>query len=604
MKKYILAGILFLCCFTMVYSQISTGEKPYSWHNIASEVKTALPEFTLPGLDIEALQQEDKQRQEAASPSRFGVANEVNLTLQNAGTWKQMPDGGRLWTLKITSPDAKSLNLNYDKFWLPEGGKFYIYSADKKQSLGAYTSLNNKGDRDDIKGFATELVYSNEIILEYYEPAGVSGGIISIDNVVSGYRSINEVIAVCANISNDEWENQKNSLAIMVTGNVINGVGVLVNNTQNNNDPYVMAITPENISSTGTILYWGTSGLNYSGAKTTVGLQILIEKEIDFRVEPDKFYLLKLNGTPFGNTDGFSPYYLGWDYTDNIVATYTNMHPLTSYWRITALPDDQPQTNDYAWLFNSQYNTIAREEERGSPLFDDYHNLIGLFNSEGTNMSNKGTNNLLIYAKFKYLWNLNTGRSDGKKLKDFLDPYNISNGSWGGIGEGCTTLRIINQTFSTSRTITGCHIEMQNVTINNNATVLVNGQDIILKPDFIASAGTTVVFKANNNSTRNAFADTESSDIKNATGILESPERSFGAVNLYPNPTTGHINLDIPSDMKVSAIEVHDMTGRTVLKNSYSNNPIEIDLSGNAAGMYILRIYYDGGLHDQKIMIK
>ena len=40
-------------------------------------------------------------------------------------------------------------------------------SSNKKYSIGAFTSKNNKGKKENLRGFATGLIYSDKIVLEY-----------------------------------------------------------------------------------------------------------------------------------------------------------------------------------------------------------------------------------------------------------------------------------------------------------------------------------------------------------------------------------------------------------------------------------------------------
>ena len=177
-----------------IKAQISTEELPYSWKKgIDRTTKQSIPKITLPLLDMETIQKEDREKEASniAVPFRFGFTHEVNLSLSNSGIWETTSDGGRLWTLRVNSPDALSLNLLYDKFWLPDGAKFFVYSEDMKQHIGAFTSRNNKGDKENILGFATGFLFTNSIVLEYYEPAEVDDhGVISIAQVISGYRHI------------------------------------------------------------------------------------------------------------------------------------------------------------------------------------------------------------------------------------------------------------------------------------------------------------------------------------------------------------------------------------------------------------------------------
>jgi len=137
------------------YGQLSTKELPVSFEykNLNSNVTTK----TLPSLDMAIINQEDLEDEKNGVPPRFGYAHKVNYSMDSSGEWSTLANGDRIWRLCISIPEALSINLLYDKFWLPEGGKFFIYSYDKKHSLGAFTSYNNKGTKDSIEGFATGL---------------------------------------------------------------------------------------------------------------------------------------------------------------------------------------------------------------------------------------------------------------------------------------------------------------------------------------------------------------------------------------------------------------------------------------------------------------
>ena len=69
----------------------------------------------------------------------------------------------------IAAPNAYSINLLYNEFWLPDGGRLFIYNDDRSMVLGAFTSANNK----DHGKFATGPVRGDTSILEYYEPTYV-----------------------------------------------------------------------------------------------------------------------------------------------------------------------------------------------------------------------------------------------------------------------------------------------------------------------------------------------------------------------------------------------------------------------------------------------
>lgn len=138
-----------------------------------------------------------------------------------------------------------------------------------------------------------------------------------------------------------------------------------------------------------------------------------------------------------------------------------------------------------------------------------------------------------------------------------------------------------------------------NMTIANSNELRMQAPVITLKPGFVAALGSKVVARS-----AAALSDSYDDLTRGALAIEKNKLMLYEGINIYPNPTNGIVNLDIPSEMKVSNIEVHDMMGRVMMTNTYTENPSEIDLTGKSAGMYIIRIYYNGGLHDQKIILK
>ena len=120
--------------------QIVTGEETVSFRMDITAIRSnERAQKAMPPLDMERIRHEDREDEANGLPFRFGYGYEVNFTLDNSGEWIELDEGGRLWRLEISCPGALSINLLYDKFWLPEGAKFFVYSADRKQSFGAFT---------------------------------------------------------------------------------------------------------------------------------------------------------------------------------------------------------------------------------------------------------------------------------------------------------------------------------------------------------------------------------------------------------------------------------------------------------------------------------
>ena len=446
--------MLFLGFFCYILkAQISTEEIPYSWAMGNEKVTQQIPMERMPNLDMKSIEQEDlKNTDFQVSPIRFGYPHDVNLDLFNSGVWQATPDGGRLWSLKIYSPDALSLNLLYDKFWLPDGAKFFIYSEDKKQHIGAFTSENNIGDNDIIMGFATGFLFTNSIVLEYYEPKGTEdGGIISISQIISGYRYIYDIVGrenqlrhnntdyTCHNDVNClvgyNYEDEKNAVAYMVMGMYI-CTGALLNTTANDNRPVFLSADHcfnTSASTTQWIFYWNYeapcgSVVNPSFIKSTVGANILAR-----RAESD-FMLLNLIENPAMNPN-ISVYYLGWDRTTtaatrgvgihhpkgaqkkiSITTKSINNYPSSINWKdaygntISTTPANTHWKVDFT-------NGTAEGGSSGSPILNQNRRVIGQLHG-GT--SGCPPNVSKYYGRFDVSWN--GGGTSSTRLKDWLDP--------------------------------------------------------------------------------------------------------------------------------------------------------------------------------------
>jgi len=93
----------------------------------------------------------------------------------------------------------------------------------------------------------------------------------------------------------------------------------------------------------------------------------------------------------------------------------------------------------------------------------------------------------------------------------------------------------------------------------------------------------------------NMFAETE---MENELQPLD--------VNVYPNPTSGALSLDIINlnNPKVSAA-VYNLNGQLVFQNEFhTDGRISIDLTGNTSGMYLLRILADEKMFNHKIILE
>jgi len=213
----------FLTTSQLLLAQISSGGTPKSFNN--SSISSNIQTISMPVVNVDSFIKTDTS---LIGVHRYGIVIPIDIGITNAGTWDILEDSSLLWRLEIFSNKAFGLELTYDNFFLPEGATLFLYSEDKNDIIGAFTSKNNK----EYRKFSTGPIKGDKIILEYNEPANVNPKAdININSVIHifdqsfvalpgvklpGFRksaSCN-VNAICK----VDWCNQRRSVARMSGG--------------------------------------------------------------------------------------------------------------------------------------------------------------------------------------------------------------------------------------------------------------------------------------------------------------------------------------------------------------------------------------------------
>jgi hypothetical protein len=648
MRKIILF-IFFGFLFYTVKSQSSTNELPYSWEIGRGEISiSSIPIINMPNLDLKALSREDLRNEGTGTPYRFGFSHDVLLSLTNSGVWQTTKDGGRLWTLRIYSPDALSLNLLYDKFWIPNGAQFFLYSEDMKQHIGAFTSKNNKGDRENILGFATSFLFTNSIVLEYYEPAEtIENGIISISNVISGYRSLiqrqeeppgGDPPSPCYFNVNcrlfDDWKEEKNAVALMIMREYACS-GALLNTTANDRTPVFLSANHcfvDDVSTHQWVFYWNYENPNNEcdylthilyPNKSTCGANLLAK-----RADTD-FMLLNLAEDDPALHQNVTVYYLGWDRdTDPYPAGEESVCIHHPEWQSKAIAITQNAIVNYpnSLSWGDEYGNIIDISppdthwdvnftkgsvyfgSSGSPILRPNKRVIGQLHGGSSAVCVPPLNPRYhnYYGRFDLSWDSDTSNT---RLKDWLDPLNTDELFVDGFS--CTK-NLVNQTIATNKTIIGCDIlNVENVIISNNAIVNITAsQKIIIQPNFHAMSGTNVWIRIEESGKQtSSFSLPATNETSSASYHSQSLASNIitakNSFSFYPNPNNGTFQLEANFPLTdISHFKITNLLGITVYetKNLASNI---IQLQNSAQGLYfVVLILQDGSVLTQKMVVQ
>jgi PKD repeat protein len=75
-------------------------------------------------------------------------------------------------------------------------------------------------------------------------------------------------------------------------------------------------------------------------------------------------------------------------------------------------------------------------------------------------------------------------------------------------------------------------------------------------------------------------------------------------ISVYPNPSAGLINIDLPNNGKNSLIQVISVSGQVILERQAHNDLEEIDLRSFEKGIYLVKVMGEQGTAVKKILLK
>ncbi|MCD4772027.1 MAG: T9SS type A sorting domain-containing protein, partial [Bacteroidales bacterium] len=575
-------------------------------------------EINIPKPNLDQIIKANELFDKDALPLKIGVTINVDINIENSGTWTDLGKKGRVWRLKIISKDAKAIGIYYNIFSLPESGKLFLYNKNKTQIIGAFTNLNNPGN----KKFATELIKGDVTILEYYEPTGSkSSPNISIEEIAYVYRGVNlisknlrygfgdsgpcEVNVKCP--EGDNWQNEKKGVAkiLLKNGSSLSLCsGSLINNLRQDNQPYFLTANHCGMTASASDYNQWVFYFNYESAEcpnpieepesnSIVGATLKANAPAGTSFASD-FKLLLLNDYV---PEEYNPFYNGWDANNYVSPSGTGIHhpygdikkistylnPVISTPYSSTIEEPDALFWKVVWSETQTNHGVTEGGSSGSPLFNNDRRIIGALTGGAASCQNLTAPD--YYGKFSYSWESN-GSYDSLQLKPWLDPDNLGIFVLDGIGIDPNSL-IPMFTVDTTAVQLGGKIDFTDISIGEpnewkwifeggepSSSTMQNPSGIYYNS--VGEFDVTLIVK------NDIITDTlERKDFINVQPVIS------------PNPTNGPIEIFFgKTKFENVSITLFDELGRK-LRDYNINNPqvkISINIGGMIKGAVFLRI--------------
>jgi len=445
--KYILLLFTLISFSLTLSAQISHGGEPQDWE-IKDADRFSSEGISFPELEMELIRAQDEiSDQYKDTPYRFGIEHEVDVDITEEGTASVNTDESITYRYAVNCENAYSLAFHFNEYSLEKGAELFIWNKERTQFLGSFTHNNNKSHGE----LPISIINTSSAVIEYTVPSIDKKGRLNLSLIVQGYRGItnkfHEERGPYGNSGNcninincpegDEWQVEKNSVALILNGGFASCTGALVNNTANNGIPYFLTAdhclgNPQNW----TYLFNHESETCNGNDGPT--FQTIATGDLRASNSGSDFALIELSQTPPAS---YNVQYCGWDRSDaeTVTGTAGIHHPAGDLMKI-CIDEDAPyhanQGGAAVWYIDEWEDGVTEGGSSGSPLFDQNHRIIGqLYGGFAACSGNVNNGQADWYGRFGVSWD---GSSPITRLKDWLDPLNIAPVTWDGFPIGST----------------------------------------------------------------------------------------------------------------------------------------------------------------------
>jgi len=591
---------------------------------IASLVET-LPTIIIPELDIKSILMEDKIRSDSAF--RIGKLIDVDIDVLKQGEKYEINDESVIYLLKLKVPNAHSVELLFNPFYIPKDGRLFVFKPDRSDFAGAYTSESNT----DNNSFSTRAIIGEEVIIEYQTTGyNTLPQELIIDYVCHNFRDFYRLTDEKSLEETDCFYNVHCRSLHNLSRSVIKWTYyeggynfacscALINQDVPVDELKYYVITANHCGKDAE-LSTAKFYFNYSQPSCNTGSgSVRYATEGASKKANNLFhdmFLMELIEKPLPDYDVFLP---GWnreDYEDLYPWVIGIHHP---YGWVKKLSEGDLGMNINPYFWRVSYNDYpVASGSSGSPLFEDdgYQRIIGWESYSYCDCDHP--DDIVAYGKLNGAW---TGVTSGDRLRDWLDPYEYDEMNIEGRDPCFEAVTISNRELRSAQYLyqpwnkvivqAGSEINALNdVTVIYGAEFEFHaGDKIKLLPGFHVQNGASfsAIIEPCAQNKYGPFLKNFNIDYHDIVLQSDEPQYVHEQFIIYPNPISDYLNIDCISEGE-SEISLYNSIGVLSYRSSencMSKNKIEhfvYDVSNLSYGIYFYKFRTGLKIYTGKIL--